>query len=67
MTGYSEFYKCYIGDGVYVQYDGVHFVLTAENGYMTTNTIYLDPEVYETFEEYAKRALARHKDLEKGR
>jgi hypothetical protein len=37
--------KEYIGDGVYVSWDGYHVVLTTENGIETTNTIYLEPSV----------------------
>jgi hypothetical protein len=33
--------KAYIGDGVYVDWDGNHLILTTENGIEVTNTIYL--------------------------
>ena len=38
--------KRYLGDAVYVEWNGTHFVLTTENGLETTNTIYLEPEVF---------------------
>lgn len=38
--------KQYIGDGVYVDYDGFHLVLTTEDGISVTNTIYLDKVSY---------------------
>lgn len=38
--------KTYLGDGCYARYDGNGVVLTTENGVETTNTIYLEPEVY---------------------
>lgn len=38
--------KDYIGDGVYVDFDGYGLVLTTENGVKTTNRIVLEPEVY---------------------
>jgi len=38
--------KQYLGDGVYVDFDGFALVLTTENGIETTNTIVLEPEVY---------------------
>jgi hypothetical protein len=44
--------KKYLGDGVFVDYDGFHVVLTTENGLATTNTIYLDPEVLKAFKDY---------------
>jgi len=47
--------KEYLGDGVYVDFDGHQYVLTAENGISATNTIYLEPEVYEAFVAYTKR------------
>ncbi len=44
--------KTYIGDGVYVSFDGFGVVLTTEDGYQTTNTIYLDPSVWVDLESY---------------
>lgn len=38
--------KSYIGDGVYVEFDGYGIVLTTENGIEVTNRIVLEPEVY---------------------
>ena len=42
--------KRYIGDSVYVQFDGYHYVLTTENGlpYDPSNRICLEPSVYES-------------------
>ncbi|MDD1626886.1 MAG: hypothetical protein LUQ26_05335 [Methylococcaceae bacterium] len=37
--------KFYLGDGVYAIYDGVHIILTTENGIEATNAIMLEPEV----------------------
>ena len=34
--------KQFLGDGVFASWDGFHIVLTAENGVVTTDTIYLD-------------------------
>lgn len=40
--------KQYIGDGVYVEFDGYNFILTTSNGYNTTNEIYLDRSVFKS-------------------
>ena len=34
--------RVYLGDGVYVEYDGYHVVLTTSDGIGTTNRICLD-------------------------
>lgn len=47
--------KQYIGDGVYVDYDGYGFILTTENGIEQTNIIILEPEVYESLVRYVDR------------
>ena len=40
--------KEYIGDSVYVDQDlGGRFILTTENGFGPSNTIVLEPEVFE--------------------
>lgn len=44
----------YLGDGAYADYDGYHVKLTAENGLMATDTVYLNPQVM--------RALTRYWD-----
>ena len=44
--------KAYLGDAVYVHHDGFGLVLTTEDGYKTTNRIYLEPEVIRALEEY---------------
>lgn len=40
--------KHYIGDSVYVEFDGFSVILTTENGYVDdpSNRIVLEPEVY---------------------
>ena len=53
--------KQYIGDGVYVDYDGFSLVLTTEDGIRTTNTIYLEGNVWHSLVEY----VARLKDVDK--
>lgn len=46
--------KEYIGDSVYVDYNGWAYVLTTENGHYASNTIVLEPEIL--------TALIRYKD-----
>lgn len=55
--------KSYLGDGAYVNFDGYHVVLTAENGICATNTVYLDPWVLASFLEYIER-LRKHLKME---
>jgi len=47
--------KEYIGDSVYVDFDGFSFVLTTENGRGPSNTIVLEPNVYEALVQYVGR------------
>lgn len=44
--------KAYIGDGVYVDWDGYSIVLTTEDGIRMTNIIYLEPEVMYALSRY---------------
>ena len=46
--------KRYLGDGVYVEFDGYQFKLTTENGIRMTNTIYLEPSVFRALEQYVE-------------
>lgn len=46
--------KKYLGDGVYVSYDGFHTILTTEDGARVENEIYLDPSVLKELEIYCK-------------
>jgi len=39
--------KDYLGDSVYANYDGYHIWLTTNNGFGATNTIALEPSVYD--------------------
>jgi|HubBroStandDraft_5_1064220.scaffolds.fasta_scaffold38287_4 hypothetical protein len=48
--------KQYLGHAVYVDYDAaIGLVLTTEDGFTATNTIFMDPEVYAALVEYVSR------------
>jgi hypothetical protein len=56
--------KTYLGDAVYVEFDGYQFKLTTTNGQQITNTIvlqtlehlgnYLEPAVFRALEQYVE-------------
>ncbi len=46
--------KVYLGDGVYISFDGYQLCLTTEDGISATNTIYMEPEVLRSLEDYVK-------------
>jgi hypothetical protein len=49
--------KTYLGDGVYVDHDGYHLVLTTEDGNPEgpSNIIYLEPEVMDGLIKFDKQ------------
>ena len=47
--------KAYLGDGVYVNFDGFALVLTTEDGLTVTNCIFLEPDVYRALLGYVDR------------
>lgn len=49
--------KDYLGDSVYVEFDGYAFILTTNNGLPNDprNTIVLEPEVLEALNRFAAR------------
>lgn len=52
MTG-----KHFLGDGVYVRISGDTIVLTTENGFETTNTVFLEPGVWARLQRYVETAF----------
>lgn len=46
MNNDDRKFKQYLGDGIYVQFDGYELTLTTHNGMVTTNTIVLETQVY---------------------
>lgn len=51
--------KRYLGDGVYVDWSMESLVLTTEDGISITNTIYLEPEVWQALQAFVKAELVR--------
>lgn len=47
--------KEYLGDGAYINFDGYHVLLTAENGIYASDTVALEPEVLDRFLDYIAR------------
>lgn len=48
-------HKAYLGDAVYAAWDGLHIVLTAENGRHVIERICLDPSVWINLQRYHER------------
>lgn len=46
--------KRYLGDAVYVDFDGFSYVLTTEDGIRVTNRIVLEREVYAELTRYVE-------------
>lgn len=63
--------KTYLGDAVYAEIDSAgYLVLTTENGIETTNTIYLEPEVYaalKMYEEVIRNETRKETKTDSGR
>lgn len=49
--------KTYLGDGVYVNFDGYQVWLTTNDGYVDTNRIALEPEVMVALELYVENLI----------
>ena len=62
--------KDYIGDGVYIHYDGYGITLNANDAINPTDSIYLEPEVCSGFLRFIETIKETHPDfarqLEKG-
>lgn len=57
--------KRYLGDSVYIEVERGMFKLTTENGLGPSNTIYLEPEVYQELVKYATEAFEFYADQTK--
>lgn len=47
--------KTYIGDSVYVAWNGYDYTLTTENGMGPSNTIILDPDIFRELVRFVER------------
>ena len=56
--------KLYIGDAVYVVFDGSGILLTTEDGIKATNQIYLEPETLANLLRYVSHLTAVSLDEE---
>ena len=45
----------YLGDGAYVKEEGDFVVVYTHNGYHSTNSVYLEPDVEEALYQYLKK------------
>jgi hypothetical protein len=53
----------YLGDGLYCRFDGWYVVVYAWDGVQATNTVYLEPAVLISFEEYCRTLKTALKKL----
>jgi len=53
--------KVYLGDGAYVDFDGYALVLTTSDGIAVTNTIALEPAVWERLRAYVSELEAKRR------
>lgn len=53
--------KDYIGDGVYVEYDGYGITLKANSPDAPTDTIYLEPFVLTNLQNFVQRVYGKDK------
>ena len=44
----------YLGDSVYIEYDGFNFVLTTKNGSGPSNIIVMEPQTIDGFNQYCQ-------------
>jgi hypothetical protein len=51
-------FRQYLGDGLFADFDGFQIVLTAEDGARATNTVYLEPSVYEALKRWHAASIA---------
>lgn len=55
--------ETYLGNSVYAKFDGYNIVLTTDNGFGASNTIVLEPIVYDALIQYNERIKKMLKNL----
>lgn len=55
--------KSYIGDGVYIDFDGFSLILTTENGISVTNRIVLEPEVFSALVRFVEHLNGEREEI----
>ena len=53
----------YLGDGLYARFDGYQFELYTHDGYSKTTSVFLEPQVYFAFKNFADK-IFEHKTEE---
>ena len=51
-------FRQYLGDGLYADFDGTQVVLTSEDGTRATNTVYLEPGVFDALKRWHASKIA---------
>ena len=66
MSSFRKPPKAYLGDGAYADFDGMHVVLTTEDGRSETNRVCLEGSVLVAFEDYVRTLRAAIKAHDEG-
>ena len=61
----EEWSKQYLGDGVYAAFDGFGVWLTAEDGIIATDAIYVEPNVLDTLVMWIAQMALENKEEKK--
>lgn len=56
-SGSGSMQRRYLGDGVYIEFDGSGFWLITSDGISDTNRIYIDLETYQALKAFVREAL----------
>ncbi len=59
----EKFQPTYLGDSVYMRFDGYAFVIYTDNGMGAENEIYLEPDVIDSLQRYVDKVAETIKAL----